>query len=237
MKLTKKIQYKLALEHIVHEFTSFRDMYDAYVQFNTKQEIYKKIPKNSFDMLVDQIKYKYDEIFLKYDLRPDSIVEYEFTYIDYLKKLEDKWNYEYRLPYTKFKITNGFKQKMYVRFKTLNPNMYQLNELFKALHFIPDTMLEISNDYIKAINTKIKQIFEQINLNDGEILLRLPVVQTYINKKTSFLITGTADGVKIIPNGSYESEKTFKKVFGEHSLINDFKYHVGKNTWNYPLEC
>lgn len=233
MKLTKKRQYELALEHIVYEFTSFKDMYDAYVQFNSKQEIYKKIPKNSFDVLVNLIKYKYDEIFLKYDLRPDSIVEYEFTYRDYLNKLEDRWNYEYRLPYIKFKITNSFKQKIHVRFKELNPDMYQLNELVQSLHFIPETF----DDYKKIITTKIKQLFEQINLNDIEILLRLPFAQMYFNKITSFLIIGTADGIKVIPNGSYDSEKTFKKFFGEHSIINDFKYRVGKNTWNYPLEC
>lgn len=225
--ISKKEQFCKAINKIVYSNREFKKIYEEYSLFLKTQKILKKNPKNTLKILVEMIVKKHTEEFLKTKLKSDSLMEYIYTYTDYIDKLETAWNYKYKLEYAKFKPINW---KVESNFKNVNPFMHKYNMYLKALMSVPAEMLEYKNEIIKKLN----ELDKNIPFKGMELLIRLPVIKNYIeNTHKWLLIYATSTGIDLMSSPGPEAEKIFNEFFIKKKM--DYKYKPGKNNWNYPL--
>lgn len=197
--MTKNEQYNNEVIKIYkNPLLNLDEAIEEYLKFRNTQKILKR-PKDTIAMFVV---YKVTEDYIRKPLQPKSFIEYIYDFYELLDATQTKLRKNNILAYTDvLRISEVCLQKLKNRFKELNPEIVEFNELLTAL-----TCIHGNASICNAINKKLDRLENRIRkkykIEGCELLARLPLIQDYMEKEYSIMVMANRHGVRLVPIGT-----------------------------------
>lgn len=211
--MTKTEQYNNEVVKIYkNPLLNVDEAINEYLNFRNTQEFLKK-PK---DKVSSFILYKLTEDYIRKNLQPKSFIEYQYDFNEILSREKDRLVKNGILICTdSLRVTNVLLTKLKRRFKELNPEIIQFNDLLTGLMYIDNK--SIANKIGEELTKLEDKIREKYNIEGYELLARLPLIQQKLEEDYSIMVMADRKGIKLVPVGTPKQiKKALELIGGKH---------------------